>query len=200
MLCRLTGQARPYLLKPTLIIFCPNYAEQFRGCIWFSITTRLSQHQNELDVILDDRVWLVWFSEKTTCSTRFVHCIRYLVPNDWREIVEPDLSALFLNRRMQGNNRMSPVILSPRQTNIPYNAHQPPPGNQSVIASLPDHAQLPQKLLVVFYVPHLRRRVFVALQCPVGRRSNYQMHRVCSKFCHFTCIAMHQHMLRVNRL
>src|SRR6266852_4386160 len=107
-----TSNTSPYLLKPLLVILGGDHAEHASGQRWRAIAARLALHQNEFDVVLDDRVGFVRLAEKTAAiPIRLVHCICDLVPDDRREIGETQTTAVLLDRSMQRNNRMHAPVL-----------------------------------------------------------------------------------------
>ena len=54
-----------------------------------SVTAGLPKHQDELDVVFDNGIWLVRLSEKrTTVSFRLISRIRNLVPYDGGQIAK----------------------------------------------------------------------------------------------------------------
>lgn len=101
------------------MVFVRNYREH-AGCdSWFAITARFALHKDEFDVVFYYCVGFIGLSQETSSvSGCLENCIGYLVPNDRREIIVADLSAMFLDRRMKRNNGMSTVVLSARQTDI----------------------------------------------------------------------------------
>jgi hypothetical protein len=72
-----------------------------------TVFSRLPKQQDELDVILHDRVWFVWLAQKRGAITfDFRHSVRDLVPDDRGEGVKAGFLALNLNLRVQGFNQM----------------------------------------------------------------------------------------------
>src|SRR5579883_460602 len=177
MLRRGSRYSRPYLLEPSLVILGRDQAQYFRRHIRRPVSTGLPLHQDELDVVLDYCIWLVWLSQKARASFHLINGIRNLVPDDWRKIVKSHDSALLLNGSMQGYNRMPSIVLAPRQAYVPNNTNQPPPGHQGLEALSPYSVEFPEKIVVVLDMPQLAARVSVFLQRPVGRRRNHQVHR-----------------------
>ncbi len=76
----------PSLAKPFRIFLSPDSAPFPLLLSRPPISTRLSLHQNEFDVILYYCIWLVWFSEKLGAPVHLVIRIRYLVPDYWVQI------------------------------------------------------------------------------------------------------------------
>ena len=72
----------------------------------------LSEHQDVLDVILDDRIGLVRLAEKGRAVVNLEGGVGDLVPDDCREVVEPQLVAPVGNRRMERNDLMLTVGLA----------------------------------------------------------------------------------------
>ena len=56
--------SRPDLLKPLLVVVRRDQAEKPRRDIWSAVSAGLAFHENELDIILDYRIWLVGLTEK----------------------------------------------------------------------------------------------------------------------------------------
>ena len=62
-----------------------------------AVPARLALHQDEFNVILDDTIRLVGFTEKATASFNFVLRVGNLVPDDRSEVVIPNAPTLLLN-------------------------------------------------------------------------------------------------------
>ena len=78
-----------------------------------AVSARLALHQNELDVVLDDGVRLVGLAEKAAAAGNLVVRVGDFVPDDRREVVESDRLAMVLDRRMQRDDRVPAVVVSP---------------------------------------------------------------------------------------
>src|SRR6266852_9024346 len=161
------GDAGPHLLKPLLVILGGDYAEHASGQGRRAIAARLPFHQDEFDVVLDDRIGLVRFSEKTTSvARRFINRVGNLVPDDRRKIGEAQKTAVLLNRSMQRNDRMNAGVLAARQAYVPDDTDQPPARHKRVETTAPDRIQLLEKSFIVGHVAELSVRALVFLQCP----------------------------------
>jgi hypothetical protein len=66
VLSRFSSNAVPDVLEPLLVVGVGDDTQQASRPAGLSVTAGLSQHQNILDIILDDTVGLVWLTEKTT--------------------------------------------------------------------------------------------------------------------------------------
>src|SRR5947208_3276945 len=97
----------PALSEPLLVILSWDQTQEALLVARVPVRARLSQHEDELDVILHDRVWLIGFAEDRGTGVGLVLGICDLVPNYRREIVEPDLSAPDRNIGMQRENHMA---------------------------------------------------------------------------------------------
>src|ERR1044071_8510496 len=62
-----------------------------------SIGPRLPLHKDELNITFDDGVGLKGFTQKAMASAHFVIRIRNFVPDNWVEVVKPDVTALHAN-------------------------------------------------------------------------------------------------------
>src|SRR5436190_20560916 len=54
----------PELLKPFVEFVLWHHAQLALFICWLAVSTRLPLHEDEFDVVLDNGVGLVWFSEK----------------------------------------------------------------------------------------------------------------------------------------
>src|SRR6266571_2842676 len=92
------GDAGPHLLKPLLIVLRGDHAEHASGEGRRTIAARLALHQDEFDVVLDDRIRLVRLPEKTaSVARRFIDGVGDLVPDDGRKIGEAQKTAVLLD-------------------------------------------------------------------------------------------------------
>src|SRR6266702_5968554 len=99
------GDAGPHLLKPLLVILSGDHAEHSSGERWRAIAARFALHQDEFNVVLDDRVRLVRLPEKTaSVARRLINRVGDLVPDDRREIGETQMTAMLLDRRVKRND------------------------------------------------------------------------------------------------
>jgi hypothetical protein len=88
-------------------------AEQTLASRRAAVSTGLALHQNKLDIVLDYGIRLVGFAEKSAPAGNLVVRIGDLVPDDRREVVEADLLAVVLNRRVKRDDSMPAVVFSP---------------------------------------------------------------------------------------
>src|SRR5438132_10867110 len=55
---------------------------------WLSISPGLAEHQNKLNVVFDDRVRLVWFSQERRSVLHFIVGVGDFVPDNRIEIIK----------------------------------------------------------------------------------------------------------------
>ena len=144
-------------VKPCQI--CWNHSRCFSSEITLStrvatdrlpITARLALHQDELDIVLDDGIRLVGLAKKARRSVLdLIHRIGNLVPNDRRQIIETDLPAMLLNRRMERHHRMPTVVLPPGKTYVTHNDDKPTTRYQRPETRFPHSVQLCQESVVI---------------------------------------------------
>src|SRR2546427_947683 len=171
------GYPSPYLLKPLLVVLRGDHAEHASGKRRRAIAARLALHQDEFDVVLDDRVRLVRLPEKTaSVARRFINRVGDLVPDDGREIGEAQVTAVLLDRRVQRNDRMDARVLAARQAYVTDDTDQSPARHKRLETTAPHRIQLFEKSLVVGHITELPVRALVFLQRPVRRGGNNQMH------------------------
>ena len=168
-------EAGPDLLKPQLMLLAGYDAQHAGGGGGSAVATGLSLHQDELDVILDHRVWLVWLAQKAGAVFHLMDGVRNLLPDDRRQVIEAELAAMLLDRRVQWNHCVPALVLSPGKTDIADHADQAAARDQYSEAVAPDLVQLREELFVVLDMAHLSVRVAILLQRPVGWRRNHQV-------------------------
>ena len=66
---RSARQTGPNRLEPTFVIFFGNNGKQTCGKRWPSVSSRLAFHQEKFDIVLDNGVWLVWFTKESGSIT-----------------------------------------------------------------------------------------------------------------------------------
>src|SRR5689334_19056687 len=115
----------------------------------------LPLHEDELDVVLHNRVRLEWLAEEASSVFHLVDGIRDLVPDDRCDVLEPDHAAMLLNRSMQRDNRVPAVILSPREADVADNDDESAARDQYSLAMRPDFVELGEETVVVFDVAQL---------------------------------------------
>src|SRR6516162_7151081 len=105
MPCRSTGNSRPYLLKPELMVLRTDYTQNPRCGFRSSISARLPFHQDEFDVVLNHCIRFVRFPQESRPTVFYFICsISNLVPDDRRKVVKAYPATALLNRGMQRNN------------------------------------------------------------------------------------------------
>ena len=105
----LARYVRPDLPEPPPVIIAVNDREVAlqRGRV--AVAAGFAEHQNELDVVLDDRVGLVGLAEECRPVARGLGGeVADLAPDDRSERVEADLLTLHLHVRMRGLDQVSP--------------------------------------------------------------------------------------------
>ena len=150
-------------------------AQQFCRDIGGTVSAGFPLHQNEFDVILDYGVRFVWLSQKPGAIFDFVNRVGYFVPDDWGQVIESDLSATLLDRRVKRNDGVPTFILPARKANIADHANQPTTWNQCLEAIRPNLIQFIKKLVVVLNVSQLPFGVPVLFESPIWRRREYEM-------------------------
>jgi len=130
-----------------------DHAQHAGGNGGLAVAARLALHEDELDVVLDDRVRLVGLAQKTGAVLHLIGRVGDLVPDDRGQIVEADLAAALLDRGMERDHGMPALVLAPRQADVAHDANQPPAGDQGVKAAMPDLVKLRQELLIVGHIP-----------------------------------------------
>src|SRR5690242_2119273 len=106
------GNSLPDLLKPFLVIVRRYEAQNLRRNIRCAVSTWLSLHQNEFNVVLNHGVGLIRFPQEARTVFDFIRCIRDFMPDDRRQVVEANPPTMFLYRRMKRNYRVAPTVLA----------------------------------------------------------------------------------------
>ena len=118
LLRRSAGYSRPDLLEPLGMILRGNETENFRWNVGSTIATRFAFHEDEFDIVLDDGVGFVRFAQKAPAVFDLIRSVRDFVPDNGREVVESQLSATLLNRRMKRDYGMTATIFAAGEANI----------------------------------------------------------------------------------
>ncbi len=151
---------------------------------WFSF------HQNEFDVVLDDAIRFIGRSQKASpIPASLIHRIRYLVPDDRRQIVESQPPAPLLNRCMQRHDEMFALVFASRKANVANHADQTTSWNQRMKASRPDFIQLVKESVISIDMAQLPFAGIVVFQIPVGRGRNNKMDGIRSKKFDVSCVS-----------
>lgn len=146
------------------------------------IAAGLAKQQDVLDVVFDDRPRLIGLAEEPGVATSLETRVSDLVPDDGREVVEADVGGVFLNRRVQREHTMPPMI-APGAEDVPNDHTEPATGHKLLVDVLPDLVDEFVELLVIVDIPELAFRptaVFdvVVLQVKIRRRGDRKMHRL----------------------
>ena len=129
----------PCLSEPLVVFFFCHLAEPALLVRRLPITSRFPLHQNELYVILDDSVRLVWLSEEARTILDLKRRVGDLVPDDGIQIVEPDSAAIDGDVCVEWDDDM-PSEASPGQTHVADNTYDSAPRHQHTKALLPHFA------------------------------------------------------------
>lgn len=180
----------PNLSEPCFVKRVGNDAhrslEEFRA----SVASRFSFHQDELDIVLDNGIRFIWFSEEAGPIARdFEGGVGDFVPDDRREVIEADFSAMFLDGGVEGDNGVAAVVFSAREADVADNADKPAPRDQGSVAMRPNSVQFVQEKVVVVNVAKLRLVLVVFFEGPIGRRGEDQMNGVLGKKVHSASVA-----------
>jgi|GEM_PF-1588528 hypothetical protein len=168
--CRLSHQTVPNLLKPLLVFLLGQLGCDpllFRG---LAVAARLPQHEDKLNVVLDDGVRLVRLAEEARPVFYFVAGIRNFVPENRAEIVKSNLPSPHYNVCVHGHDRVA-AVLAPRQTNVPDHADQTAAWDQHSETVLPNLLELVVEFVVTRNCTELAFSSRVLFEGPIWRRS-----------------------------
>jgi len=129
LFCGSARDTTPDLLKPFLVIFHGDHAQDFRGNVRSTIAAGLPFHQNEFNVIFYYGIWFVGLAKERRTAFDLVCGVGYLVPDDGREVIEAQLSAVLLDGRMEGHNGVPPAVFSSREADVADYADQSTAGD-----------------------------------------------------------------------
>ncbi len=166
----------PDLLKPsTEFVFGDSAFVSLRDSR-LPVAPRFPLHKDELHVVLDDGVRLIWFPQKLRSVGDFIRSVGNLVPDDRVQVVKTDPPADDADIGMKGEDKVAPEV-APGDANIPDDADQSPAWDQDSVDVPPDLLQLKKECLVVLNVSELVRVLVVTFEIPIGRRSDHKMDR-----------------------
>jgi hypothetical protein len=94
---RFPSDVVPDLLDPFFVIGVGDNTQQASSLSWFSVTAGLSQHQDVLDIVLDDTVGIIWFAENATVPGDLIGGIGDLVPDYGSQVGVAQTPAPFLD-------------------------------------------------------------------------------------------------------
>ena len=183
----------PELLEPHVELLLVNHGKTALFSRRFPVAARLALHQDELDIVLDDRVRFIGFPEELAAVAYLVVGVRNLVPNDRVEVVKAEMPASHGNICMQRDNEMTPVSAA-RQAHVADNTDQPSPGNQKPVTLLPDRRKLIQELLIVCDMAHLAWLFAVSLEGPIWWRRHDKMEALITQKREVSSVSMNQLM------
>jgi hypothetical protein len=75
---------------------------------------------------------------------------------------------MLLDRGVQGNDRVPPLVFAAGKADVAHNADQTPAGDQGVETPLPDLVQLREELRVVGHKAQLPLGLAILLERPIG--------------------------------
>src|SRR5262245_26540784 len=102
---RCTREPGPDLLKPRLMVPVGEQAENLRRDVRRTVAAWLPLHQDEFDIVLDDRVRLIGLAEERRAVTlRFEPGVGDLVPDDRGQVIIPHRPAMLLYGCVQGDD------------------------------------------------------------------------------------------------
>ena len=104
--------------------------------------------------------------------------VRDLVPDNRRQVVEPERSAAVLDGGVQRHHGMPAAVLAPRQADVANDADKPSAEHKRGVTQAPDLVELVEKLVVVGYPAQLASGATVLLQGPVRGRRQHQVDRL----------------------
>jgi hypothetical protein len=157
----------PALLKPPVEILFVDHAFPPLLVSGLSISTGLALHQDKFYVILDNRIWFVWFPEELGPIEYLVGCIGYPVPDDRIEVIETNPATDHANVRMEGKDQM-PAKPAPCDTDIPNDTDQSFPRNENPEHMEPHFSEFPDKGFVILDVSRLVWILVIPFEIPVG--------------------------------
>ena len=176
-----------------------NEAQDLRGRTGTAVAAGLSLHQDELDVVLHDRVRLVGLSQEGAGAVPgFVRRVRDLSPDDRRQVVETEPAATLADGSVEGHDRVASVVAAARETHIADDADQPTARRQGAETSVPHAVELRQELFVVPEPAELSVPLRVFLERPIGRRGEDEMHGLRPQFAGLARVPQEQVVPRRN--
>src|ERR1041384_6045504 len=164
----------PDLLKPLPELFLVDATSITLTVGRLPVTAGLALHQDELYVVLDDRIRLIRFAEELRAVGDFIGGIGDFVPDDWIQIVEPNLAAEDADVSMEREYKM-PAKSFPGDTHVADNADESSTRDENAEGVPPDLVQLGEKPLIVLDMSELVGVFLVAFQIPVRRRGYDKM-------------------------
>ena len=172
--CGFSPGTVPYLPEPLLVLLLRQPGRLPLPVGGLAIPARLPQHEDELDVVLDDGIGLVGLPQEAGTVLDLMIRIGYLVPENGSEVVEADVPGPHDDVGVHRHDRM-PAVLAAGQADVPYDAHEPAAGNQHSEAMSPYLVQLALEDVVVLDEPKLALTAGVCLERPVGGRGQDQV-------------------------
>src|SRR3990172_5393166 len=88
------------LVEPGLVGPFRDYTQEPHCLCGATIPAGLSLHQDELYVVLDDRVGLIGLAKESGTILDLKRCVGDLVPDHGRKIVEPNVTPVLHDRAM----------------------------------------------------------------------------------------------------
>jgi hypothetical protein len=97
------------------------------------------------------------------------------MPDDRREVVKADPTAVLLDRGVKRNDRVATLVLSAGKADVAHNADETASRNKDIEAMLPNPVQLREERLVVGDIAELAFGVTILLEGPVRRGSDHEV-------------------------
>lgn len=161
------------MLEPFPVVLSGNHAESTCGGAGSPVAAGFALHENELDIVLDDGVGFVGFSEKAARPVvHFIDRVGDFVPDDGSEVVESDSPAALLNRGMERDNGVASLVLPAGEADIADDADEAPARDEGTEAVAPDAVEFIEEGFVILNVAHLPGRVAVLLKGPIWGRGH----------------------------
>src|SRR5947207_2638693 len=153
--CGCAGYIAPHGPKPAGVVVFRNTRQLsllFRG---LPVAAVFAEHQNVLNVVLDDGVWLEWLSQERGTVLDLIAGVGDLVPKNWCQVVEPDSPATYRNVRVQRHDHVPAIVVSPSDAHVADHAHQAPAFRENSVTVTPRLVQFVHERLVVGNVSEL---------------------------------------------
>lgn len=77
-----------------------------------AVAAGLALHEDEFDIIFDDGIGFVGFTEEAGAALDFIFSVGDFVPNDGGEVIEADGFAVVLDGCVEGDNRVAAIVLA----------------------------------------------------------------------------------------
>ena len=105
--------------------------------------------------LLNHGIGFVRLAEKARSGLHLVDGIGNLMPNDGRQVVDPKIPAVLLNRGMKRNHGVPAIIFSAREAHISNHTDKATARDQRPEAVVSHLIELGEEIVVVLNVAHL---------------------------------------------